>query len=299
LAPPGAWRCGAPARPVRGGDVIATSPGTTAPPQGAAPPLLRLIKAPWSWLKFALGIRRALWVGQTRYKELGAEPLAHALSRRGSGAKEYRVRFPDGRRMIIAATRHRHYADLVGPRGLEVYQALSSALRPGMRIVALESGTGYIGEWLSAVVGPSGAVVALDTDTEAVRYARNRYKLDNVAFEAGSVDSLGGETGGAFDAALAIFAFADEQSARAVAPELWRVLAPGGKLIVATELPQAGETSPLPRLRLPPPALRDLVADALHDPPAPAPAVAEVTIAPCPGFSAVIAQAAKNPSRDS
>src|SRR5690606_24336126 len=169
---PGAGR--RPAGPLRGGDVIATHTSVPAPPPNtdtrpAARPLLRLVQAPWSWLKFALGIRRALWVGQTRYKELGAEPLAHALSRRGSGAKEYRVRFADGRRMIIAATRHRHYADLVGPLGLEVYQALSAALRPGMRIVALETGTGYIGEWLSAVVGPSGAVVALDGDAESVR----------------------------------------------------------------------------------------------------------------------------------
>lgn len=281
--------------------MIATSPGTTAPrPQGAAPPLLRLIKAPWSWLKFALGIRRALWVGQTRYKELGAEPLAHALSRRGSGAKEYRVRFADGRRMIIAATRHRHYADLVGPRGLEVYQALSSALRPGMRIVALETGTGYIGEWLSAVVGPSGAVVALDSDAESVRYARNRYRLDNVAFEPGSADSLVGETAGAFDAALAICAVADDGTAPDTLRELWRVLGPGGRLIVATELPQAADpTAPGPpgpdRLRLAPPALRELVARATAEPEDRAPASVEITA--CPGYSAVVAQAAE-PVRD-
>ena len=266
----------------------------TAPRRGGPSPITRALVAPWVWLRVLLGIRRALWVGQTRYKELGAEPLQHALSRRGSGAKEYRVRFADGRRMIIAATRHRHYADLVGPRGLEVYQALGSALRPGMRIVALESGTGYIGEWLSAVVGPSGAVVALDTDTEAVRYARSRYKLDNVAFEAGGIDSLGGETAGAFDAALAICALADEESAVTALRELWRVLAPGGLLIAAAELPQAADLAGAMRLRLAPAALRDLVAGALAD--AEAPPAASVDTAACPGFSAVVARVKKAPT---
>jgi SAM-dependent methyltransferase len=258
--------------------------------------LLRVLVAPWAWLRVALGIRRAVWVGQTRYKELGAEPLEHALSRRGSGAKEYRVRFADGRRMIIAATRHRHYADLVGPRGLEVYQALSSALRPGMRVVALQSGAGYVGEWLSAVVGPSGAVVALDTDAESIRYARNRYRLDNVAFEAGGVDSLGGETGSAFGGAIAICALDDEESTPAVVGELWRVLVPGGRLIVATELPQAADAGAPARLRLAPPALRDLIARALEDPAAPASPAGSVEIVTCPGFSAVVAQAPETQS---
>lgn len=253
------------------------------------------LAAPWGWLRVLLGIRRAVWIDQTRYKELGAEPLDHALSRRGSGAKEYRVRFADGRRMIIAATRQRHYADLVGPRGLEIYQALGAALRPGMRVVALESGTGYIGQWLSEAVGPSGAVVALDSDSESVRYARNRYRLDNVSFESGSIDSLGGETASAFDAAVAICALPADDAAPTIVRELWRVLAPGGRLVVATELPQAGDpVAGAPgALRLAPPALRELVTRALDDDPddEPEPRIASIDIAPCPGYSAVIAEA--------
>lgn len=270
----------------------------------------RAIAAPLGWARFILGIRRAVWVGQTRYKELGAEPLEHALSRRGSGAKEYRVRFADGRRMIIAATRTRRYADLVGPTGLELYQALAGvrippapddlgapsrdALRPGMRIVALHTGTGYVGAWLSAVVGPSGAVVALDPDAESIRYARNRYRLDNVSFEAGSTDNLGGETADAFDAALAIDAIPSAEAATPMLRELWRVLRPGGRLIVATRDP-ADPDAESPRLRLAPEALRDLVVQALREQ---KPEPERVAIAPAPAASAVIAVSPEPPEAE-
>ncbi len=270
----------------------------------------RAIAAPLGWARFILGIRRAVWVGQTRYKELGAEPLEHALSRRGSGAKEYRVRFADGRRMIIAATRTRRYADLVGPIGLELYQALASvrippaaddlgapprdALRPGMRIVALHTGTGYVGAWLSAVVGPSGAVVALDPDGESIRYARNRYRLDNVSFETGSTDNLGGETADAFDAALAIDAIPSAEAATPMLRELWRVLRPGGRLILATREPAEPEAES-PRLRLTPEALRDLVVHALREQ---TPEPERVVIAPAPAASAVIAISREPPDAE-
>src|SRR5690606_32498607 len=81
-----------PARPLRGGAVIATSDtaGRRVAARRDSAGLTGALTAPWSWLRVLLGIRRAVWVEQTRYKELGAEPLDHALSRRGSGAKEYR-----------------------------------------------------------------------------------------------------------------------------------------------------------------------------------------------------------------
>ena len=216
------------------------------------------------WVRFALGIRRGFWVGQTRYKELGAEPLEHALSRRGSGAKEYRVRFADGRRMVIAATHERVYADLVGARNLASYQAAASAVRPGDRVVVLRAGTGYFGAWLSDLVGPSGAVVALEPDAESVRYARARYRLSNVSFETGGVESLAGETAGAFNAALAIRALLADQDAAATLAELWRVLRPGGILIVGVEPPSS---EPGGVLRLDTSALRDLVTGALAERP--------------------------------
>ncbi|MFG0284221.1 MAG: class I SAM-dependent methyltransferase [Phycisphaerales bacterium JB039] len=215
------------------------------------------------WARFILGIRRGFWVGQTRYKELGAEPLEHALSRRGSGAKDYRVRFADGRRMIITATRERLYADLVGQRHLDSYRAAAGAVRPGHRIVILEAGTGYLGAWLSGVVGPSGAVVALERDAESVRYARARYRLTNVSFETGGVESLAGETAGAFNVALAIRALEAGQDPGAALRELWRVLQPGGALVVGVPAPGA---EPSRLLQMEAAELEELIKRSLTDP---------------------------------
>lgn len=191
------------------------------------------------WLRSLLGIRGSLTVGSVRYKELSPEPLARALSRRGSGAKEYTAHFPGGRRMRITVTPSRAYEDINGPALLSEYRLAEPSLRPGMRVVALRSGTGYAAAWLANIVGPSGSVVALDPDGEAIRYARWRYRFDNVSFEVGDHTALAGEIDGTFDAALAIHALRDDEDAGAVLVELWRALAPGGSLIATAPAPPA------------------------------------------------------------
>jgi SAM-dependent methyltransferase len=184
-------------------------------------------------------------VGGVRYKELSAEPLARALSRRGSKSKDFAVSFPGGRRMLITVTPSRAYEDLSGPVLLDEYRLAAPFVRPGMRVVALRSGTGYAAAWLAERVGPSGSVVALDPDHEVIRYARWRYRLANVSFEVGDHASLAGEIDGGFNAALAIRAFREGDDASAAAAELWRVLAPGGALVAtAPALPgDAGDPS--------------------------------------------------------
>jgi SAM-dependent methyltransferase len=191
---------------------------------------------PLGLVRSLLGIRRSFTIEGVKYKELSAEPLWRALSRRGSGQKEYAVSFAGGRKMRIVVTPTRAYADLTGPVLLDEYRLAEAFIRPGMRVAALRSGTGYAGAWLSAMVGPSGSVVALDDDAEAIRYARRRYRLENVAFEVGGHEALAGEIDGAFDAVVAVRALRTDDDAAAITAELWRALSPGGGLMMTARI---------------------------------------------------------------
>lgn len=184
-------------------------------------------------LQGIMGLHRRLIVDRVRYAEVTGEPLHRAISRKGSGFKEYMVTFADGSRMRIKATARREYADLSGPRALDLVRRISEAVLPGTRALVLRGGTGWIAQWLAGRVGPSGAVVSLEPDDEAARFAARRYRLPNVAFERGGLEALGGETEGGFRAVLAIEALdlaADEIS---VLAELWRLVEPGGWMLVA------------------------------------------------------------------
>lgn len=185
-------------------------------------------------LRRMLGTRRGFKVDGVYYKETSTELLARALSRKGSGSKEYRVTFPDASKMLIHCTLKRPYADVLGTGVGMHYQRAQGMLRPGMRVLALPCGTGSAVGWLAERVGPSGAVVALDSDEESVVYGERRYARPNVAFEtagAGGIGALAGEIDGAFDAAFVVSPDTGAITMPLVR-EAWRVTAPGGWLLV-------------------------------------------------------------------
>lgn len=239
------------------------------------------------WSRVARWRRRRTVVDGVRYTESGAESLDRALSRRGRGFKEYRVAFPDGSRMRIRATPRREYADLSGPRLLDALRPADQALRPGMRALVLRGGTGYVAEWLARLVGPSGAVVSVEPDEEAARFAQRRYRLPNVAYEEGWLEALRGEADGAFDAVIAVEAAWVGDDPVAIVREGWRLVAEEGWLLVGGPVGEAAEDGPLP---MSPGSLHALVAAALQGalpaeypeippPPADAPAPAWVVAA--------------------
>lgn len=215
----------------------------------------------------ALGLRRTIHAGGVRYIETGSEPLRRALSRRGSGSKEFIVEFADGYRHLIHCTPHRVYADLMDPRLLPCYEMLLSCLRPGMRALDFGCGTGYGSAWLVDVVGPSGAVVAIDREVESVVFAQRRYAAPNAAFEIGWTNALSGETDGAFDVVVSLDAFRENDDPNAVIRELWRVLRPGGWMLIVTPAPlgPAGRTGPGAPLAFEPRELSELVKRACED----------------------------------
>lgn len=183
-----------------------------------------------------LGLRRSFVVDGVRYTERSTEPLRRSLSRKGGGLKEYDAVFADGLKLRLHCTPARVYADLSGAALLPLYELVEDLLRPGMRVLELGCGTGYGAAWLLERVGPSGAVVALDRDRESVKYSQRRYPAANAAFEQGGIETLNGELGGGFDAVLALRGLESQPALDATLRELWRVVAPGGWLLIAEPL---------------------------------------------------------------
>lgn len=199
---------------------------------------LRATYAALLWLDRAragLRLRRGFHAGGVYYKELAPERLARALSRRGTGHKDFRVTFPDGHKQVVRVEHSRCYADLTGPEGIARYVHLAPSVRPGSRVLEVAAPpacTGYTADYLGALVGPSGAVVSLVADEEGARFAPRRYGRNNVGVEhlpapTPLTEALAGETDGAFDGAVAFGCGPDDGPALR---ELWRVVAPGGWL---------------------------------------------------------------------
>lgn len=205
----------------------------------------------------SLGLsRRKIVVGGVVYREVSGMPLRRALSETGPGVKEYEVRFPmpgasmrsaqypHRESMRIRFTRKRQYADLGHDPRVRFVRSLRGVVKPGQRVLELGCGTGSASARLAGEVGPSGGVVAINRDGESVRYARQRYRYDHLAFELGWLDTLSGELDGSFDVAVAVDLFrdapGDPDKSRAIS-ELWRVVCPGGQLlIICSDVGQLG-----------------------------------------------------------
>ncbi|MEZ6243642.1 MAG: class I SAM-dependent methyltransferase [Phycisphaerales bacterium] len=194
-----------------------------------------------------LHLPRTWTVEGVRYRECTREPLTRALAPTGEGVKEYDVRFPGldaPPPMTIRFTRTRRYADLAASARLPAYRALDQTIRPGQRVFELGCGVAKAPPTSRHFVGPSGGVVAVGTDRESIRYARRRYRSPQLGYEHGGAETLAGELDGSFDTVLMTDApseLTDDPSARhELLAELWRVVAPGGALILC-------ETAPSPR----------------------------------------------------
>ncbi len=183
-------------------------------------------------LRRLLGIRHGVKVEGVYYRELSAEQLSRALSRKGPGEKAYRVTFPDGSKQVIHCTARRVYADLMGRASLARYQLLDAVVMPGMRVLDARGGTGFAPAWLSRLVGPSGGVVAVEADEESVAFAVQRYAIEHLAIELGSYETLAGETDGSFDVVVCVAKDEQDMPEEAELKELWRVVVPGGAMLL-------------------------------------------------------------------
>lgn len=195
------------------------------------------------WSRATIGLRRIVRriVGSgsivtpdgVRYHPVGHHSLTRSLSRRGPGFKDYDVTFPGGNTMRLRVEPGRVIADLTGSRFAFEHEMLVGRVRPGSRALVINAGTGDTAHWLAQEVGPSGAVVALETDEHSVEFARLRYPGDNIAHEHGDGSLLAPEPAEAFEFVLAPRPFDPAHDDIDLSP-LGRLVAPGGSLAVST-----------------------------------------------------------------
>lgn len=106
---------------------------------------------------------------------------------------------------------------------------------PGERVLDLGSGAGLDAILAGGAVSPGGAVVGLELSASMVCRARalaTALRVDNVSFERGEAEAMPFDEA-TFDAALVNGLFNLCPDKAGVARELYRVLRPGGRAVVA------------------------------------------------------------------
>ncbi len=113
-------------------------------------------------------------------------------------------------------------------------------LRPGERILDLGCGTGWATRLLARIVGEDpdgfGQVIGLDVSDEMVRRARAQSKdFENVMYVVGAADRIPWEEN-YFDKLLSVESFYYYPDQERALAELFRVMAPQGKLFILINL---------------------------------------------------------------
>jgi ubiquinone/menaquinone biosynthesis C-methylase UbiE len=117
------------------------------------------------------------------------------------------------------------------------YQALIAAVgvRTGESVVDVGCGTGYFARLIARTVGPSGRVVGIDPSESMIAYGRRKTVASlSCEFQVGLAQSLPVPTGH-FDVlttSLVLHHVPEHLRVRAL-EEMWRVLRPGGRILVA------------------------------------------------------------------
>ena len=136
--------------------------------------------------------------------------------------------------VVFGGRRHRAYARIT---------ALAGA-RPGDRVLDIGCGGGYLARLLAAAVGPDGRVTGIDPSDTAVSYARRRAAA-NCSFRIGIAQDLD-LPDRSFDVVTSTLAahHIPEADRAAAFGEMFRVLRPGGALLVADFRPGGRRHTP-------------------------------------------------------
>lgn len=122
---------------------------------------------------------------------------------------------------------------LFGPCATRLVELIQP--RPGERVLDLACGTGIVARQVASRVAPNGTVSALDVNPHMLTVARAAAEAEGakIAFLEGNAENLPFDDG-AFDLVTCQHAFQFFPNPDAVAREIARVLAPGGRVAVAT-----------------------------------------------------------------
>jgi SAM-dependent methyltransferase len=106
----------------------------------------------------------------------------------------------------------------------------AAAIRSGHRVLDVACGTGILSRAVAEAVGPAGDVIGLDLDPGMLVVAAR--VAPGIALHRGTAEMLP-FTDHAFDAVVSQFGLMFFQDRTRALREMWRVLRPGGRLVVA------------------------------------------------------------------
>ncbi|MDH2425419.1 class I SAM-dependent methyltransferase [Sphaerisporangium sp. TRM90804] len=155
----------------------------------------------------------------------------------------------------------------LGGRRREVFTRLAtlSGARRGNAVLDVGCGTGYLSRILSPVLGPEGRMTGVDPSPSMVEYARRR-AYGNCSYLVGEGQALD-LPDASFDVVVSSLAVHHmPAAARGTAlREMFRVLRPGGRLLIAEFRPPTGRLAVLVANLLAGPAMRHNPRELLGD----------------------------------
>lgn len=150
----------------------------------------------------------------------------------------------------ILITRVRSYNLLVAVmfggrrRALNTALAAASGAGPGDWVLDVGCGPGHFARMLAETVGTRGGVVGVDASAPMIAYASRRAnRLTNCRFEVAPAQSLG-LPDAAFDVVTSTFFMhhIPSETRTAALAHMYRVLRPGGRLLIADAYPNGAVT---------------------------------------------------------
>jgi ubiquinone/menaquinone biosynthesis C-methylase UbiE len=162
------------------------------------------------------------------------------------GLSGFRHVEPDGRTpgMVIAHGRgHEIFgAIFLGGRRRRAFTRLAaeSGARPGDEVLDVGCGSGYFTRVIATAVAPDGTAHGVDPSDEAISDAQRRTRLANCTFSDGIAEALDAPDG-AYDVvvtSLMIHHLPEALRPQAIG-EMFRVLRPGGSVLIAEFRPPA------------------------------------------------------------